>query len=230
LNADFAEEYGFLLGKKSSKMHITKGNFSIFTELCKKVQYISQNHKPILLKNPYDFPNFLLIKKLYPNARFIFIHRHPIKTISSTINAVKLIFSKKNWYTAQLFRTYNKIYENPLLLRMTQFLFIYCSPLGLLYLTHQMKISTRFFIHNIEHLPNHDFINIRYEELCTDADGTLHSIQQFLGYQNDNKMNFQSQIHERQMVLDSDVEKFKRFIYGMLKQYFEYWEYLLDDI
>jgi hypothetical protein len=59
--------------------------------MCKKIQFIAGNDKPILLKNPYDFPNFLYIKRVFPNARFVFIHRNPLKTISSTLNAIKMI-------------------------------------------------------------------------------------------------------------------------------------------
>ena len=53
LDADFPEEYGFLLGKQSSKMFITGKNNDVFTELCKKIQVVSDNNKPILLKNRF---------------------------------------------------------------------------------------------------------------------------------------------------------------------------------
>lgn len=72
-------------------MFITRKNVALFTEMCKKIQFIAGNDKPILLKNPYDFPNFLYIKRVFPNARFVFIHRNPLKTISSTLNAIKMI-------------------------------------------------------------------------------------------------------------------------------------------
>ncbi|MBE3121465.1 MAG: sulfotransferase [Thermoplasmata archaeon] len=91
VTAEFVEEYGFLLNKKTVQMFITRKNVALFPEMCKKIQFIAGNDKPILLKNPYDFPNFLYIKQVFPNARFVFIHRNPLKTISSTLNAIKMI-------------------------------------------------------------------------------------------------------------------------------------------
>ena len=225
LDADFPEEYGFRLGAKSSDMKITRKNAKYFTELCKKCQYIAENNKPLLLKNPYDFPNFLLIKKLYPHARFIFIHRHPYKTLSSTIKSVQLIFSKQNWYTSQLFRMYNKTYENPLLLMMAQIFFIHISLFGTLYLIHQMRNATSYYLHNITRLPEEDYIDITYESLCTNADDTLQSIQQFLGFNKKYKTTFQSQIHERKTTLAPSVKQLKPFIYYYLKPYFKHWKY-----
>jgi len=63
VSADFAEEYGFFLDEKSAQTFITKNNVSKFNEMCKKITYISDRKKPILLKNPYDFSNFIYIKK-----------------------------------------------------------------------------------------------------------------------------------------------------------------------
>ena len=71
ITADFAEEYGFILGKYSNKYEIKPKNKEYFIELCQKIQYISKNKKPLLLKNPYDLANFLYIKKIFPNAKFI---------------------------------------------------------------------------------------------------------------------------------------------------------------
>jgi hypothetical protein len=230
LDADFPEEYGFLLGKNSSQMKITKNNYHLFTELCKKIQFINKNTKPLLAKNPFDFQNFLLIKRLYPNARFVFIHRHPYKTLSSTINAVQQIFTQKNWYTSQLFRLYNKIYENPLLLKGVRFIFIYFPILGMMYLCYQMRQSTRYFMQNIYRLDSRDYINIKYESLCADANKTINTIQDFLDNKIGNSNNYQSSIHQRKIKLFPYVEKFKNFIYISMKKYFDYWNYPKDKI
>ena len=87
ISADFAEEYGFLLSSRTAQSTISKKNLDLFTELGKKIQFISENNKPILLKNPIDLSNFIFIKKHFPNAKFIFIHRHPFNVSSSFIKA-----------------------------------------------------------------------------------------------------------------------------------------------
>ena len=61
ITADFAEEYGFLLGKYSSKYYITSKNVNYFNQLAKKVQFISENNNLILLKNPWVLSHFLTI-------------------------------------------------------------------------------------------------------------------------------------------------------------------------
>lgn len=115
VTADFAEEYGFLLSERTIRMCLLPKNIPLFMELCKKIQFIAGNTKPLLLKNPYDFSNFVFIKQMFPDAKFIFIHRHPLKTISSTIKAFKEIFRDTLPYMARLMRTYEKFSTNPLL-------------------------------------------------------------------------------------------------------------------
>ena len=68
ITADFAEEYGFLLAERTLASRIVNKNKTLFSDMCKKIQFISGNNKPILLKNPLDFSNFLCIKKEFSNA------------------------------------------------------------------------------------------------------------------------------------------------------------------
>lgn len=228
LDADFPEEYGFLLGQKSSDMKINKQNNQFFKDLCKKIQFISDNNKPILLKNPYDFGNFIKIIELFPNARFIFIHRHPYRTLSSTIKAVQQIFSKQNWYTSKLYRLYVKIFENPLLLASTQLLFLKAPFFGMLYLLFQMRQGTRYFLRNINRLDTRQYINVTYEELCADADSTLQKIHSFLEIDAKNLGTYQSQIQVRKIRLHPLVRQFKSLIDFSLHDYFDFWGYSFD--
>lgn len=229
LDADFPEEYGFLLGQKSTDMTISKKNIQYFRDLCKKIQFISNNDKPVLLKNPYDFANFIKIVEFFPNARFIFIHRQPYRTLSSTIKAVQQIFSQPNWYTSQLFRQYVKIYENLLLLKSTQLVFLKIPFLGMLYLLYQMRQGTHYFLRNINQLDSGQYINVTYEELCADADSTIHKIQSFLGENIKEGDGFQSQIQVRKIKLYPLVSKFRSLIYYLLRDYFDFWGYSIDD-
>jgi len=120
LSAEFTEEYGFIFGQKTFWKKLNRRNLSKFNELCKKIKFISENEDPILLKNPTDFPNFLFIKKVYPNAKFIFIHRNPINVLSSTMKAVKLLFETKKQVPDSVFKYYTNVFENPLLLKIVR--------------------------------------------------------------------------------------------------------------
>lgn len=229
ITADFAEEYGFLLGQKTLQMHITSKNLPLFTELCKKIQFISENSKPILLKNPYDFSNFLYLKKVFPNARFVFIHRHPLKTLSSTIKAIRLLLKNKNPYTTQLFRIYNKIFENPLILYVLILCFTKLPVFGMMLLTINSSKMVKYFLKNIKHLPKKDYIFVTYEELCKNPQKNMEKIMESLDIEIYNKIDFASFIKPRKLQLDLSVIYLRKFIFKAMKEYFKFFGYGLEN-
>lgn len=226
ITADFAEEYGFLLGNKTQRMRITKQNVELFTELCQKIQFIAENHKPILLKNPYDFPNFLILKELFPNARFVFIHRHPLKTISSTLQAVRTILQEKNPYTARLSRMYNICFSNPLLLfplRVMVNTLAVCSVVALINMTRK---STEYYQENIKKLSKKDYISITYEDLCLQPQETLQHIMEKLSLTAVQKIDAATLMRPRNVEVDRTVQKLQSYIYKSMRAYFDCFHYL----
>ncbi len=229
ITADFAEEYGFLLGHTTIQMNITSKNVSLFRDLCKKIQFISANNKPILLKNPYDFPNFLYIKKSFPNAKFVFIHRHPFKTLSSTIKAIRLLLSNKYPYTSQLFKIYNILFENPLILSLSRMCFSKFSVFGMILLTNDSSKALRYYLKNIKLLSEQDYVFITYEELCKNPKNNIEKIMQSLDITSYNKLDFATFIKPRKTHLDSSVKHLRKFIFKRMKDYFTYFGYKLDE-
>jgi len=227
ITSDFAEEYGFLLGQKSNQMYITSKNLSFFIELAKKIQFISENDKPILFKNPFDMSNYIYIKKVFPNAKFIFIHRHPYKTLSSLFKAVKLIYKKRNPYTTLLYKDYNKTFENPLMLYLSRFSFSSYSPFGMIYLTLFSSKHLKYYMKNIQKLSKKDYISISYEELCNHPQETMQKLIGFLKIKS-KKIDYSSFIKPRKTSLDSSVVKLQKFIYTNMKDYFKNFEYESD--
>ena len=61
VTADYAHEYVYVFMKHHLPNQLTPQNKELFDTLCKKIQYISENNKPLLLKNPFDFANFFTI-------------------------------------------------------------------------------------------------------------------------------------------------------------------------
>ncbi len=228
LTADFAEEYGFLLGKHTFAMNITDKNKDLFVELARKVQFIAENSKPLLLKNPYDFPNFLYIKKEFPQAKFIFIHRHPLAVLSSTIKAMRLLLNHKNPYTTELFKLYNVIFKNPLLLFVCRLFVNSLSSLGICFYTLLSAKSTNHYLKNIAALDQHDYIAITYEQLCKYPQATMEDILRFLRITPPKNLDFTTFIHPRKTTLDSSVRQMKRFIYTCMKRYFTTFNYDCD--
>ena len=229
ITADFAEEYGFLLGTKTIQMRITRNNIVLFTELCKKIQVITGNDKPILLKNPYDFPNFIFLKEKFPNARFVFIHRHPLKTISSTLLAIRTLLQEKNPYTTRLSRVYEQCYANPLLLQPLRFIFQELPECGVVGLLRITKKATGYYLKNIGRLPKNDFVSITYEDLCAHPQDTLRNLIESLSLTTTQKVDAASLISPRKVEVDPSVLRLRSSIYRSLRTYFDRFQYRREE-
>jgi len=229
LTADFAEEYGFLLNRKTLRMSLGRKNVALFTEMCKKIQRIAGNDRPILLKNPYDFSNFLCIKQMFPHARFIFIHRHPLKTISSTLNAVKMLLQQKNPYTTLLSHSYDMLYSNPLIRYPLRFIFCTIPECGVVLLTGITTMATSYYMRNIDKLPQEDYVSISYEELCLHPTETLETIMKKLSLPPGVNIDTSTLMKPRATEVNSSVKKFQKQMYRLMKQYWERFHYTIDE-
>ena len=228
VTAEFTEEYGFLLNKKTVQMFITRKNVALFIEMCKKIQFIAGNDKPILLKNPYDFPNFLYIKQMFPNAKFVFIHRHPLKTISSTLNAIEMILKNKNAYTAQLSEIYDKFYTNPLILQPLRFIFSKIPECGVILITRITTKAVDYYLKNIEKLPKEDYISITYEGFCQHPQKTIENIMETLSLKMKHTIDASSLMRPRSGDIDSSVQKLRPRIYKSMKTYCDWFHYAIE--
>ena len=229
ITADFAEEYGFLLNKKTLRMSLARKNIGLFTEMCKKIQFISGNDKPILLKNPYDFPNFLFLKEMFPTARFVFIHRHPQKTISSTLQAIRTLLKEKNLYTARLSKTYNRWYSNPLLLLPLRFIFRFFAEGCVVFLIWYTKRSIKYYLKNVKCLQKNEFISITYEELCDHPQETVENILATFQITRETSVDVTGMMKPRQVKSDPAVHTLRFSIKKSLKQYYDLFQYSIDN-
>ena len=224
ITADFPEEYGYILGQRTRQMYIVPENLPVFIEMTKKIQFISENNKPLLLKNPFDFSNIAYIKKVLPNSKFIFIFRDPIDILSSTVKAISFLLTDKHPYSAQIFRAYNKIFENPLLLYIARFCFSKLPFLGLIYITlHSAKVSEHF-LKNVKYLSSEDYINVTYEELCKNPQDTVEKIMSFVNVELKDEIDFKSLIKPRKTSIEPSVLKMKNFICKSMNNYVEYFK------
>ena len=208
---------------------VTKKNLLIFDEMCKKITYVSDKTKPILLKNPYDFSNFIFIKEAFPNAQFVFIHRHPFKVLNSLLSAVRLLFKKHNFYASQISRSYNRIYKNPLSRYLFKYLTSSFSFFGLMLFCINSSKSTKYYLKNIRKLPDDCYISITYEELCNNSQQTMKNIFSKLNIKPKKKIDYNSFIKPRKTNLDPSVMFLKNFIYSSMKTYCKKFHYTLDN-
>ncbi len=224
ITADFEEEYGFLLSNQSNHPHITSKNKALFIQLAQKIQYIA-NNKLLLLKNPFDFSNFLYLYHLFPNARFIFIHRHPYKTLSSLMKAFCFLLKKKNYYTIQLSTLYTKVFTYRPLLVLLRLLFLKIPVLGLMIFTLQTAQTTRYYQKNITKLPTKSYCAITYEQLCKHPNETIAEILTMLQKKNPESIDFSTYIKPRKTTLHPSIYPLQHFIYTTMKPYFDTFQY-----
>ena len=225
LEPDLEEEYGHFLGLRFIYMRLNSKNLERFCTLAKKIQFISENDKPLLLKNPFDFNNFTFIKREFPNAKFVFIHRHPLKTISSWLRTVRLSLNKKNPYVAQLVKPYEQLYRKSLRFALIRFLLLNRASVLFSTVLIIITMQTRSYLKQIRKLPPQDYFSVRYEDLCENPDQTIKGILSFLQVDKNRNIDFKGFIKPRRLSLDSDVAKKRKLIYRLMQNYFKEFGY-----
>jgi hypothetical protein len=60
-----------------------------FADFCAKVR--QDSGKTLLLKNPAHSLRIPLLNDIFPNARYIYIHRHPYKVVASSLHLWKVL-------------------------------------------------------------------------------------------------------------------------------------------
>lgn len=222
INLDFPEEYGFLLAKKTGESVLSNYNISYLILLCKKIQFISKNNKPILLKNPYDFGNFLFIKEFFPNLKLIFIHRNPVNTLNSQIRALDGLLKDKSLYMELLSPEYAKIFENKLLLNHYKRKYSVSSSWRFNNSLNKFKKATDYFIENLGYLNKNDYIHVSYERLCNDPEKVISTILRFLKLKKCVNIDFKKLIKPRKLNLVDGVSNKQLLIGKKLSKYISF--------
>ena len=220
------EEYGFILKSVvGDELFITSQNLPTFHQLCRKVQVSSGLDRPLLLKNPWDFPQFLYVKQVVPDAKFIFIHRNPIHVISSKIKASRSLLYDWNEYTALIAPIYAELFKNPIRLNFIRLLHSKYLGMGLRQVMQKSAEATAYFMQNISELPEQDYISIRYEDLCREPDLTIQQVMAFLDLQDYLELEFSQRIKPRSLNLLPEVKKRAKQIQQTSEAYFDFHGY-----
>ena len=226
ITPDFPEEYGFLLAQKTKQSRLNKNNLSLFTELCKKIQFISDSKKPLLMKNPFDFSNFIYIRKVFPNANFIFIHRNPMKTLNSQIKAMQILLQNKSTYMAMLSPWYDQVFDSNIRLRYYRFVYSSRTPIRVTSSIKRIANETNIFLKNIDVLlKDEEYINVRYEDLCQDPRSIIADIMKFLDMPLQSNLNYLDFIKPRKTVFLKELQRREKFISKRMYKYFTYCKY-----
>jgi len=180
---DTPEEYGWFLEEFPRK--INRRTLPRFVEGCRKIQYISDPGKPLLLKNPPDFgANFLRVLELFPDALLIFNHRNPLEIVNSWLKAARNTFEVKNPLSV-FFRTkrYQRLWTGGFRPRLSimRFLFSDTWDLGARFSAAHVVGRANYFLDHIDQVPRSKYTTVRYEELCAAPDEIIGGVLDFLG-------------------------------------------------
>src|SRR5262249_33472256 len=138
--------------------------------------------RPVLLKNPWDYGNFLFVKSAFPHAKFIFIHRHPARVIDSQLRAVRSLYESRNNYLDLLVEWYRRAYSRPIHRHLIRKLL--ASSLGFRITFRHVRRVNSYFLANVGLLPASDHISVRYEDLCQDLQTNVDKVLRVLGFPN----------------------------------------------
>ena len=85
--------------------------------LCQKLTY-KNNEKPLLLKSPFNTGRVKVLLELFPNAKFILLHRHPLAMYSSNERLYEAVLPELSFQSVanasmenHVFYTYKKMME-----------------------------------------------------------------------------------------------------------------------
>jgi Sulfotransferase family len=223
VTSEYEHEYMYVFSERDYPWKLTGENKEVFESLCKKIKYLSDDKKPVLLKNPYDYGNFLYIKELYPHAKFVFIQRNPLEVISSTMKLWKTRLLRKDEFVCLYSKRSAQMYQNPLILWGYRLFYTLRFPLGVFEVFWRAKAGTDSYLKNISQLSKEDFLSIRYEDLCEKPNDVITEILRFLGVQSDK--DFTGYVNPRKLKLEPEVLFLKKFIYKRMEEYFDTFQY-----
>ena len=217
------EEYGFVLKNVAGDQSwITSENLSVFQQLCRKIQYISDPTKPLLLKNPWDYSQFLQVRQLVPGAKFIFIHRHPVHVVNSKLKAARTILSARSEYMALLSTEYTEIFKRPIKRALLRFLYSNYFDSGVRQVSDPTVKAATYFLENIDALPEQSYCAVRYEDLCQSPEETVQKILSFLGVETSCQVDYNALIRPRKVELLPEVKKQRDVLCQRLQSYLAY--------
>jgi hypothetical protein len=179
VSASLPEEYGFVIDD-GPRPQLRAATLPRFWEFCRLVQ-ASGEGRPLLLKNPWDSMQFMTLKAVVPDARFIFLHREPTAIVSSQLRAIRSMLAARNDYAALIAPWYARLFQSPVRLAACRGLFSARLGLGVRIVERHVARVCSYFVRRSGAVPADAALNVRYEDLCADPTGTIASVLSFVG-------------------------------------------------
>lgn len=196
---DAPAEYGFVMGRENRRPRLTPETLPKFVELCRKVQFIEDPERPIILKNPWDAIRFAYIKQALPQAKFVFIHRHPLPVMNSFLQALRSVLSARNEYLRMLAPWYQDLFDRPAKLFLSRLAVSPRLGIGESLMARYILRVTNYFVENIGAIPAADCLIVRYEDLCAQPQAQMENILKFLEVSPRQQRDWSEQVRPRRL-------------------------------
>ena len=181
--AETPEEYGLAMASDDERLRYgrpdtTEATLPRLAELCAKKAFIEGRDRPLLLKSPPDYPWALdRLARAWPQARFITIHRHPLRTLDAQVRAWRDLVRRPNPYLRQIDRSYRALCDDPnRRLRLGLWL---RSAAGVGGLADHIVSAHRAYLEAPRRLSERT-LAVRYEDLCRSPTEVLGRLSSFL--------------------------------------------------
>ena len=125
-----------------------------FTYFLRKL-YLQQEEKPLLIKNPVYTGRFAMLREMFPDAKFVHIHRNPYDVFASMRNFYKKLFKElalQSYHHVDIDETILSVYDRMM----------------------------RAYERDAASVPAEQLVELRYDELDSDPLGSVEKIYQAL--------------------------------------------------
>jgi hypothetical protein len=222
---EMPEEYGFVIADPGPP-RLRSENLARFEDLCRKVQFTGEPDRLLLLKNPWDFGRSRFAKEHFPRSKFLFLHRDPARTLNSQLNAARTMLAARNAYLAMLAPRYGLLFNRPLTLYPTRWLFARGHRLGARLLARTLIAGIKAAAIDRAELPCADCFDVRYEDLCARPNETMAGILAWLGLDNSGMPDISTMIAPRSGLLLPEIKRLRPMLAARLSDYCREFSYM----
>jgi hypothetical protein len=181
---DTPEEYGLVIRRgelRYGSPDTTAATLPRLRELCAKKALLEGRERPLLLKSPPDYADGILpLAHAWPAARFVAIHRHPLRTLRSQVRAWRQLLRRRNGYLWLIDAGYRALFDDTP--RRMQLGLLLHSRAGVEWLADViLRAHQRYLTVEADAALAGRALAVRYEELCDDPATTFARIADHLG-------------------------------------------------
>lgn len=176
------EEYGLIInggGLRYDEPDTTEATLPRLQALCASKAELEGRDRPLLLKSPPDYPGGIgTLTTAFPEARYVAIQRHPLRTLQSQVRAWRQLVLQRQPYLDRVDRGYRTFMDDTSK-RLQWGLFVH-SRAGIEWLADSILRAQLGFMAQQDAWPGSNLLTIRYEDLCANQEGGFARLSEFL--------------------------------------------------